>query len=205
MRVLIVDYGMCNLGSVYRAFEECGADAVVSDDPAELKSAAKIILPGVGSFQQAMENLELQGWVEPLREAASGAGIPLLGICLGMQLLADSGEENGGSEGLGLLSGRVTKLNPPPELGLRIPHVGWNEITKKREDPLLEGITGGTDFYFVHSFHFVPTSDSQLIAVTPYGLDIAALVRRELVWGVQFHPEKSGPAGFQLIKNFLAV
>jgi len=202
MSVLIIDYGMGNLASVRRALEECGATAFVSAHPDDINKASKIILPGVGSFAAAMENIHRTGWFGALQDVAK-RNIPLLGICLGMQLLADEGEEHGTTKGLGLIAGRVQRFALPSEL--RIPHVGWNEIKNKKPDPLLAGVDDGTDFYFVHSFHFKTANDADIVATTPYGDDFTSIVSRGSVWGAQFHPEKSGLAGFQIIRNFLAI
>jgi glutamine amidotransferase len=204
MAVLIIDYGMGNLCSVKRAFEECGADAYISDKPEDLRSATHVILPGVGAFRDGMANLTERGWIPEIKEAVMKDNIPLLGICLGMQLLADRGFEGGESEGLGLVHGEVILLEPDsPEV--RIPHVGWNEIHKTGLDSLLEGIPDRTDFYFVHSYHFVPARSEYILATTPYCGSFVSAVAADNVFGVQFHPEKSSRPGFQLIGNFLRI
>ena len=202
MSVLIVDYGMGNLASVKRAFEECGSPVFISDDPADINSATKIVLPGVGSFDLAVKNMKSTGWFDALKEAATIKQIPLLGICLGMQLLADKGEEHGQSEGLGLIPGEVLKLDVSP---LRTPHVGWNEIKQTNDCDILNNLEDGTDFYFVHSYHFKTNTPDHSIAVTPYGDDFTSIVANENVWGTQFHPEKSGLAGFQILRNFIGM
>lgn len=205
MNVVVVDYGMCNLGSVRRAFEECGAhDVLVSDNPQDLKSADKIVLPGVGAFGQGMQNLHSRGWVPALKEAALEKNIPLLGICLGMQLLADKGYEGGEFEGLGLIPGEVKKLIPTPA-DKRIPHVGWNEVHQKVSSALLKDIPDATDFYFVHSFHFAAKKKESVACETPYCGRFVSVVEDKNIFGVQFHPEKSQRPGFQLIRNFLRV
>ena len=202
MSVLIIDYGMGNLASVRRAFEECGASVFISADPADIAKATRIVLPGVGSFAQAMNNLNATGWTQAIKTAAAKKN-PLFGICLGMHLLADHGLEHGDTPGLGLISGTVRKFE---NMGsLRIPHVGWNEITVKRPDPLLTGIEDSTDFYFVHSYFFDAKNPSDILATTPYGVDFPSIITRDKIWGAQFHPEKSGVAGFYLIRNFLSV
>lgn len=202
MSVLIVDYGMSNLGSVLRSFEECGASAFVSEDPADCRHAERIVLPGVGSFADGMAALNAGGWPEALRRAAQEE-IPLLGICLGMHLLADLGYEGGPTQGLGLVPGEVRRLEPDtPET--RIPHVGWNEVRHDGGHPLLSGIASGVDFYFVHSYHFVPGEGTSVLATTPYCGSFASVVGRGGIFGAQFHPEKSSRCGFQLIRNFLA-
>lgn len=204
MSVAIIDYGMCNLGSVRRAFEECGADVRLTDRPQDLDSADQIVLPGVGAFTKGMANLRSQGWVDALRKNAIEEKKPLLGICLGMQLLADFGEEGGGTEGLGFVGGRVVRFQAP-SANIRIPHVGWNEIHHAEKSSLFENIEAGTDFYFVHSFHFVVKDAATLGATTPYCGDFVSAVARENIFGVQFHPEKSQKPGFQLIRNFLKL
>ena len=202
MRIAIVNYGMGNLASVRRCLEDLGTQAFVAETPAALADADRIILPGVGAFPAAMHNLDHQGWSEELRHRVLERGIPLLGICLGMQLLATVGEEGERTCGLGFIEGRVARLDT---LGsaLRIPHVGWNEITSRQPDPLLARIPDRSDFYFVHSFAFDPAHADSVVAVTDYGVPIVAAVRRRNVWGVQFHPEKSSKAGRQLLRNFV--
>lgn len=200
---LIIDYGMGNLQSVKRAFEECGARAFISDNPKEVKSATHIVLPGVGSFCDGMKNLEKAGWPDALRHETRENEIPLLGICLGMQLLADKGNEGGETFGLGLIPGDVRKFKPDGR-DIRIPHMGWNEIYPIDREPLFYEISGGTDFYFVHSYHFEPVDVKHAIAKTPYCGNFTSAVRKKNVSGVQFHPEKSHKAGFQVIRNFLS-
>ena len=203
MSVLIVDYGMGNLGSVRRSFEECGAAVRVSADPKSIAEAERIVIPGVGAFSEAMQRIHHMGWYSKLRQAALEDRVPVLGICLGMQLLAGSGEEGGATEGLGLISGRVCRLDNIG--GERLPHVGWNEVYPRNERALFKGVSAGTDFYFVHSYHFVPDIPDDLAATTPYCGDFASAVSAVNVFGVQFHPEKSSRAGFQVIRNFLAI
>jgi len=202
VKILIIDYGLGNLASVKRAVEECHGDPLVSADPADIAQASHLILPGVGSFADGMKLLRERGWCDSLRQSVGGEGIPLLGICLGMQLLADRGDEGGECDGLGLIPGRVERLAAagPEE---RIPHVGWNEVRLVRPSPLFEGIADGTDFYFVHSYALRPKDDSVIIGTTPYAEGFVSAVQSGCVFGVQFHPEKSVPAGFALLRNFL--
>jgi imidazole glycerol-phosphate synthase subunit HisH len=199
--VAIIDYGMCNLDSIRRAIEECGGAPVVTDDRAEIKRAERIVLPGVGSFADAMQNIRTRQLDTVLAEQVA-EGVPLLGICLGMQLLAVRGEEGGDSKGLGFIDGEVVRLTPT-ERDSRIPHIGWNEVEPLRDHPLFKGIPTRKDFYFVHSYHFRCAEPSRL-ATTPYCGAFASAVVRDHVMGVQFHPEKSQKGGFQLLRNFLA-
>jgi len=203
VKIIIVDYGMCNLGSVSRAFAELGAQTVIAEHPKELEDADRIVLPGVGSFSDGMSHLADHGWIEEIRHQVKDAGRPLLGICLGMQLLATSGTEGGSTAGLDFIPGEVVRLDT---LGctLRIPHVGWNSVTLTDTDlGLFTGIPDSTDFYFVHSYGFRPNRAEDVLAHTDYGIPIVAAVGAGHVFGTQFHPEKSSRAGFRLLKNFL--
>ena len=202
MTVCIVDYGVCNLGSVKRAFEECGGDVRLCDNPVDLKHASHVVLPGVGAFADAMQALTERGWVPLLRECALERKLPFTGICLGMQLLATKGEEGGSHEGLNLIPGTVKKIIPADNTQ-RVPHVGGNEGHIVGNSPLLEGIADKSDFYFVHSYHFVPDNNEVYLLTTPYGIDMVTGISMGNISGFQFHPEKSGRSGFRLIKNFL--
>ena len=204
METAIIDYGMGNLLSVQRAFEKCGSDAVIIDNPLELREAEYIVLPGVGAFPDAMENLKKNGWTEELERAVIEKETPLLGICLGMQLLADKSYEVRECQGLGYIPGEIVRF--VPETGNeRIPHVGWNDIIKKQEQPILDGIEDGTNFYFVHSYHFNAKRPENVVTVTPYCGEFVSVVIRDNIVGTHFHPEKSQKAGFKLIKNFLKM
>ena len=200
LRVLVVDYGMGNLASARRGFQECGAQVEVSSDPDAITRNHAVIVPGVGAFGQAMDRLNDSGWTQALREAAH-AGNALMGICLRMQPLADKGEEGGKNVGLGLIPGIVRRLEGGVDE--RVPHVGWNAV-HARQDTLFDGIPDATDFYFVHSYHFVVDDDARAIATTPYAGGIVSAVRSGRVFGTQFHPEKSSRAGFHLIRNFIS-
>jgi glutamine amidotransferase len=202
MKVLIIDYGMSNLGSVRRAVEMCGGEPVVSDDPFDLILTKKIILPGVGAFADGMANLNAAGWPSKLRERLADKEVQLLGICLGMQLLATIGYENGETPGLNLIPGKVLKLQSSYS-GERIPHVGWNEVCFLRNHELLKEIINKTDFYFVHSYHFKTLESKDAIATTPYCGLFNAIVARGNIFGTQFHPEKSSLPGFQILRNFI--
>jgi len=203
-RTAVIDYGLCNLDSIARAIEECGGDPFVTADPRALRQASKIVLPGVGAFGDAMTNLRKSGLSEALSHRVVEQGVPFLGICLGMHLIARGGEEGGEVEGLGWIDARVVKMQPrsPEE---RLPHVGWNEVSATEDMPLFEGIRSGADFYFVHSYH-VQCADADLVAgTTPYCGGFASAVADKNIMGVQFHPEKSQKAGFRLLRNFLAL
>lgn len=205
MKVAIVDYGMGNLGSVSRALAELGAQVHIADHPEQLSAADRIVLPGVGSFADGMTHLSACGWDDAIREQTGTVGKPLLGICLGMQLLASSGTEGGEMPGLGLVSGKVVRLDT---LGcnLRIPHAGWNSVAVAQTDtPLFSGIPSGTDFYFVHSYSFHANAVAQVLAHTDYGVPVVAAICDGHIFGTQFHPEKSSKAGFRLLKNFLEL
>lgn len=202
--VLIIDYGMGNLASVRRAIQSLGSAVFMSSNPADLSHYDKIILPGVGAFNDGMKNLHELGFIEPLQNAASH-GQAILGICLGMQLLADTGYENAVTPGLGLIPGEVKKMESNNKE--RIPHVGWNEVQIKRESPLVEGVVSGTDFYFVHSYHFLVKEDKNIVATTPYCGGFASIVSDESkrIFGAQFHPEKSSKAGYRVLSNFIEI
>ncbi len=201
----IIDYGMSNLDSVQRAIVECGGDPFVITERADFGEAAALILPGVGSYAAGMSGLESRNFIEPLVAEVQRNSIPILGICLGMQLLATRGLEGSsdGDAGLGWIDGNVTRL-PSTD---RVPHVGWNEVNPVKTHPeastMFEGLTPARDFYFVHSYRFVPADDSAAVATTPYSGGFCSAVACEHVWGVQFHPEKSQRAGFRILRNFL--
>lgn len=206
MKVGIIDYGVGNLSSVLRAVEQLRVQPVLVDRAVDLHNNDCLILPGVGNFGDCARLLEMGGWVEAIRQEVLGHDRPLLGVCVGMQLLGDTsaeGAEDGAARpGLGLIPGRVEHLR---SLGceLRVPHVGWNSLQLRSSDSLLDGIPDNTDFYFVHSFAFVPRHPEDAVATTDYGVPVCAVVRRGRVWGTQFHPEKSSRAGSRLLHNFI--
>lgn len=193
--VAIVDYGVGNLGSVEKAARRAGLEVQVTDDPAAVIAAPGIILPGVGALRQGRERLEALGLDEALARAVA-AGRPFLGICLGLQLLFGAGEEGG--SGLGLLPGRIPRLTGVT----KIPEIGWNLVEPIRESPLFRGLEDGGYFYFVHSYYVAPEEPGDVLAEAEYGVRFAAAVQRGALFGVQFHPEKSGPLGLKLLRNF---
>lgn len=201
-RVLIGDYGLCNLDSVSRAIEECGGSAFVTDQPSAARKASRIILPGVGSFNEGIRCIRKMGWDEALTEEVLGSGIPILGICLGMQLLASHGDEGGVTQGLGFIPGRVVRLEEKDDE--RIPHIDWNEVHQMSQDiPIFKGIPQDKDFYFVHSYHLCPQDQGHVPATTPYCGSFVSVAGHDNILGTQFHPEKSLGIGFHLLKNFL--
>lgn len=202
MSVLIVDYGLGNLWSVKNAFEFVGAEVTVSANPAEVAAANCLVLPGVGSFGTGMQNLHARGLVAALNEAVLEQGAHIMGICLGMQLLADGSEEAPGVRGLGLISGQVMKFR---DNSLRLPHMGFNSAVPVGVDKnFFQSSDGGVlDFYFVHSYCFVPNNESHVLTRTNYGGEFVSAVQQGNIIGVQFHPEKSQSNGLLLIRQFL--
>ena len=209
MMLAVIDYGAANLGSVCRAFRRLGADPVVTANPADLQAATHIVLPGVGSFSDCSRSLREGGWFEAIQAEVQTRNKAMLGVCVGMQLLADEGTEWGTHAGLGLIPGCVRRLD---EIGctLRIPHVGWNNLCvlgvqggQGRQGSLLSKIPSGTDMYFVHSYAMQTADPQDVWATVHYGVPLACVVGRGRVMGVQFHPEKSAKAGLKLLQNFL--
>ena len=199
-RIAILDYGMGNLRSVEKALEHVGVTATISNDAGEVRAADGVILPGVGAFPRAMERIRELGLDELVVERRR-AGAPILGICLGLQLLFDSSSELGGAEGLGLLEGPVDALEAD---GLKVPHIGWEPVRWERGCRLTDGIPSETPFYFVHSFAPRPRAED-LLGSAVYGARFACAAERDNVFGVQFHPEKSSAAGLRLLSNFAGV
>ena len=199
-QVVIVDYGVGNLRSVQKAFAATGCEAIVTADESELRNAQRLVLPGVGAFGACMRALGERGFDRLVRERAR-AGTPLLGVCVGMQLLFDESDEFGATSGLGLLRGRVRRF----ENDLVVPHVGWNRIHQKRPHGLFEGIADGSFCYFVHSFYCEPAVESVVAGETEYGARYASVVAEKNICGVQFHPEKSQDVGLRMLKNFTTL
>ena len=202
--IAIVDYGLCNLDSVTRAVEECGGTPLVTNRARDLETATHIILPGVGAFPDAMNQIRQLSLDTALQEQVLDNQIPFLGICLGMQLMATKGWEGGETEGLGLIEGEVKRLEPDTP-NTHIPHIGWNEVHYVRDNPLFQGVPSGKDFYFVHSYHFCCCREEEIIARTPYCGWFVSAIYRSHIFGTQFHPEKSQKLGFQVLKNFLSI
>lgn len=199
-RICILDYGMGNLRSVEKALEHVGASATISSEPETIRSSDGLILPGVGAFPKAMQRVRELGLDELTRERLD-AGVPVLGICLGLQLLFDSTTELGGAEGIGLLPGGVAELDAA---GLKVPHIGWSPVRWEKSSRLVEGIESETPFYFVHSFAPSPAGED-LLGSAAYGARFACAAERDNVFGVQFHPEKSSSAGLRLLSNFAGI
>lgn len=193
----IVDYGRGNLRSVEKALEKLGYESIIMGSPTEIKDVQGVILPGVGAFADAMDSLDKGDWIEPLREYVK-TGSPFLGICLGMQLLFEIGEEHGEHNGLGLIEGRVVKFPP----GLKVPHMGWNTLKILNPMKICDNIPDGSHFYFVHSYYAQPLNNDCIAATSDYGLEFPAVVGKDNVWGAQFHPEKSSPWGLVMLNNF---
>ncbi|QUH24999.1 imidazole glycerol phosphate synthase subunit HisH [Serpentinicella alkaliphila] len=195
--IAIVNYGMGNLRSVQKAFETVGYDAIVTYEKEDIKNSKAIVIPGVGAFYDAMNNLKNLGLDEVIREEVS-TGKPFLGICLGMQILFSYGYEVEKSEGLNVITGDIVKI---PE-GNKIPHMGWNNLNIKFESSILKGADPQSYFYFVHSYYAKPQSKDVVIATTDYGIEIPAIVQKDNIFGIQFHPEKSSSTGLKILKNF---
>jgi imidazole glycerol-phosphate synthase subunit HisH len=199
-RIAILDYGMGNLRSVEKALEHVGVTASITNDASEVRAADGVVLPGVGAFPRVMERIRELGLDQLIAERRD-EGVPILGICLGLQLLFESSTELGGADGLGLLEGPVAELEAD---GLKVPHIGWEPVRWERESRLAEGIPSETPFYFVHSFAPRPNQEDLLGSAT-YGARFACAAERGNVFGVQFHPEKSSAAGLRLLSNFAGV
>ena len=199
--ITMIDYGIGNLRSVQKALEYVGARVQIAAGAAQIEAAKKLVLPGVGAFGAGMDALHRRGLASPIKDAVA-AGVPLLGICLGMQLLFDESEELGAHQGLGLIPGRVLRFQGPD---LLVPHMGWNQIEHDGSHPLLQGVSPGAHAYFVHSYYCQPQSPRITIGATTYGQPFAAIIALDNVYGLQFHPEKSQHVGLRLLQNYLTL
>lgn len=200
--IAIIDYGAGNLQSVKKALDFIGAENIITDDPEKIKSADKVLLPGVGSFGDAMYSMEKSGLVETVKECAL-SGKPFLGICLGLQLLFEESEESPGVKGLGIFKGKIKKFSS--DMGLKIPHIGWNSLEIKQNDTLFKDIPENSYVYFVHSYYLHAEDENDIATVTNYGIDFHSAVGKNNVFATQFHPEKSGDVGLQILRNFASM
>jgi len=198
----IIDYQMGNLRSVQKGFERVGCSAEISSDPEVIRRADKIVLPGVGAFEDAISELKRRNLIDPIRESID-RGRPFLGICLGLQLLMDVSHENGRHEGLGVIPGEVVRFDVPRDL--KVPHMGWNELAVRRPAPHLAGLVDGTRVYFVHSYYVVPKDRGVIATETDYGGNFCSAIWRDNVFATQFHPEKSQAEGLKILRNFAGL
>jgi len=205
--IAIVDYGMGNLRSVHKGFERVGFQTIVTQDPGVIRKASGLVLPGVGAFKKAMENLKEQGLVDPIIDFVE-SGRPFLGICLGLQLLFSESEEFGIQSGLGIFKGRVVRFpfslpgSLLPRDSLKVPHMGWNAVRIRKRFPALEGTKDGAHFYFVHSYYPLPEDQGIVATTTDYGGEFVSSVGRDNLYACQFHPEKSQAVGLKILENF---
>ena len=199
MPIAIIDYGMGNLRSVQKGIERVGFAAEVTRDPMRIAAAGGVVLPGVGAFGACMDNLRTYGLVDTVREVIA-RGTPFLGICLGMQLLFEESEEFGRVRGLGVFPGRVVRFEDRP--GLKVPHMGWNQIRKRQDPPHLLGVEDGSFVYFVHSYYVVPEDPSLTATSTEHGVEFTSAIYRDNVFATQYHPEKSQAVGLRILRNF---
>lgn len=199
--IVMIDYGASNIRSAQKAFEHVGASIRLSADPRIVRQAGKLVLPGVGAFGAGMDALRTRGLDSAICERAS-AGIPLLGICLGMQFLFEYSDEMGQHTGLGLIPGHVTRFDLA-ETNLKVPHMGWNQIEHNENHPLLKDVPRGAFAYFVHSYYCIPGAAADIVARTNHGHDFTSIVAHENIFGIQFHPEKSQASGLQILLNFV--
>lgn len=205
--IAIIDYGMGNLRSVQKGFEKIGCEAVVTTDPKVLLDAERVVLPGVGAFRDCIRNLEEGGFIDPIQKVIK-AGKPFLGICLGLQLLFTESEEFGLHKGLDVIPGRVVRFaDGMREAGeeLKVPHMGWNQLSVKRQAPIFEGIVDGTNVYFVHSYYVKPEDEGVVATTTRYGIEFCSSIWRDNIVATQFHPEKSQEKGLAMLKNFASM
>lgn len=197
--IAVIDYGAGNIQSVVKAFRFLGCNIQVTNDAEELRNASAAVLPGVGAFGDSMQSLHNSGLVNPVLDFIE-SGKPFLGICLGLQLLFEGSEESTGISGLGVLKGTIRRI--PAEAGLKIPHIGWNSLTLKKTDGMFQGLEQNPYVYFVHSYYLKAEKEEEVSATTQYGVVIDAAVQRGNLFATQFHPEKSGTVGLQMLKNF---
>jgi glutamine amidotransferase len=199
--IAIIDYGMANLRSVQKAFEQVHHPADVIGSPELVAKYDRIVLPGVGAFKDAVRTLREKGFVDPIKSHIS-RGRSFLGICLGLQMLFDVGYEDGEHAGLGILGGKCVRFDVDTTLGLKVPHMGWNQLAFQNPSPLLAGLCSGCNVYFVHGYHVVPNDPSIVATTTDYGRPFVSSIRRDNVMATQFHPEKSQKVGLQILQNF---
>lgn len=204
MSVAVINYGMGNLASVINAFQSLRADPYIAHMPEELSRADAICLPGVGSFSNGINNLKRGNWIEAMEEEVKSKGKPFLGICLGMHLLASLGTEHGRHQGLGWIRGQVLRIDNTTH-PLRIPHIGWNEVYFGKDSRLFTGLDSPKDFYFLHSYVFIPKNNTAVSGRCVYGEEFAASIELNNIYATQFHPEKSHQAGLAVLKNFLST
>lgn len=200
--IAIIDYGAGNLQSVKKAFDFIGAESVITDNPEIINACDRILLPGVGSFGDAMDSMHKSGLVETIKQNAL-SGKPFLGICLGLQLLFEESEESPGVKGLGIFRGKIKKFSP--DMGLKIPHIGWNSLEIKQKDTLFKNVPENSYVYFVHSYYLHAEDEEDVATVTNYGIDFHSAVGKNNVFATQFHPEKSGDVGLQILRNFASM
>lgn len=202
--IYIINYGVGNLNSISNIIKKVGGESEIISDVSLLKQAKKIILPGVGAFDHAMKKLAEHGWTEELTDTVVNRKIPTLGICLGMQMLCKKSEE-GVLPGLGWIDAEVKKFNFPEGTNLKVPHMGWNQVHVKKENPLIKNPEEEHRFYFVHSYHVVCNNDADILGTTNYGIEFTSSVSHDNIYGAQFHPEKSHRFGMELLKNFIDI
>ena len=199
--IVIINYGLGNINAIYTVYKNLNIPVKIASNPSDLKNSEKLILPGVGAFDYAMEKLDKSGMRDTLNDLILNGEKNILGICVGMQMLTKSSEE-GVLPGLGWLDAEVKKFNQNIDYKLSIPHMGWNNITPKKENPLLAGFSNSSYFYFLHSYYFEANDDTNIVSTTKYGNDFVSTINNKNIYGVQFHPEKSHQSGIQLLKNF---
>jgi glutamine amidotransferase len=198
--IAIIDYGVGNIQNVKNAFARLGIDAIVTSNPKVILSASGAVLPGVGAFKDAMDSLVQSGLDKTVKQRVA-ANMPTIGICLGMQLMCEVSYEDGETKGLGIFKGKIKKLEVP----YKVPHMGWNQLENKKEDPLLKDLEDPAYAYFVHSYYLTDYAESDILQTADYGVDVPATIRKDNIFGMQFHPEKSGSAGETLLKNFVEI